>query len=338
MRPATLRRALLVGAGVAALIVVGVVVWAPQDRAGEPAARGFSVAGNRIVDPRGRPFVLKGVTLLYGTFAGGDGAGLGAANLAQAPFDVRRVRALGANAVRIMVTPPAPADEAATMARLRQAVGWARDAGLVVVLANAFAGPRESLPWLAGLARRFAGDPGVWYTPMSEPGCAPPPPGPTCDSWPAWQREQRAAIAAIRGAGARAPILVNTPHWSSSLDRVDAFGLGDDNVVFGVHAYANDRPAFDPAEAQAAWARVARRHAVVVDEVGAYNGAGFANADAWVRGLVAFLPRWIADGGGAGALGFTWRWSDPNTMTLPDGTLSPWGELFAQGFLARAHG
>ena len=43
-----------------------------------------SATGNRIVDPAGRPFVVRGVTLLYGTFAGGDEAGRGARNFAAA--------------------------------------------------------------------------------------------------------------------------------------------------------------------------------------------------------------------------------------------------------------
>jgi Cellulase (glycosyl hydrolase family 5) len=330
VRPTTLRRGLVLGGGVTLAIAIGVVALARDDD--RDTRRGaYTVFGNRILDSEGHRFVVKGVTLPYGTFAGGDVAGLGERNFAAARSDLRRVRALGANTARIMVTPQVGADPAA-LARLRRTVGWARDAGLVVELVNAFAGPRESLPWVARLARMFGADPGVWYEPMSEPNCAPL--RPTCGDWRVWRREQGAYIRAIRAAGARAPIVVNTPSWSATLAGIDAFALGDRNVVYGVHAYANDRTAFAAGEEERAWGHASRDHAVVVDEVGSWNGPERANSEAWLAGLIPFVRDWVAKRGGAGAVAFVWRWSDPNTMTAPDGRLTSWGSLFTRGFLA----
>jgi hypothetical protein len=328
-----LRRALLAVCGIALAIAIGVVALARDGDELKQPPPGFSVSVNRILDPQGRRFVVKGVTLLYGTFAGGDTGGLGARNFAAAPEDLRRVRTLGANTVRIMVTPEVGADPAA-LERLRRAVGWARGAGLVVELVNTFAVPGETLPWLGRLARLFRADPGVWYGPMNEPNCAPPPPRPACGDWHVWQREQRAYVRAIRDAGARAPIVVNTPEWSATLHGIESFALDDPNIVYGVHAYANDRLAFAPAEEEQAWAGASRDHAVIVDEVGSWNGSAVANSQAWLTGFVGFLHEWVATGRGAGAIAFTWRWSDPNTMVGADGRLTLWGQLFAGGFLA----
>ena len=100
------RRPLLLLAAIAlALAAVGVALaLASEGR--------FRVEGNRIVAPDGEPFVVKGVVAPYGTFAGGDAEGLGRVNERAAAEDFARIAELGANTVKVYVTPHMVAEDA----------------------------------------------------------------------------------------------------------------------------------------------------------------------------------------------------------------------------------
>jgi hypothetical protein len=333
--PALLAAAL---AGVAIALVVLIPGGSHERRAAglpaKPTQPGFHVDHGRIVAPDGRTFIVKGITAAYGTFAGGDQQGLGAVNYNDAGSDFRLIRALGANTVRVFVT-PATADPA-QFARLQQVVRLARQQGLVVELANAFADMQSSLPWLRGLARTFKDDPYVWLEPMNEPHCSPKPDPAACGDWQLWQQEERAYVGAIRSQGMTAPIVVNTPQWSSSIENVPSYPLGDPNLVFGVHAYGNNRQGVTGADVpdyQRAMNSGTGQLAVIVDEVGSWNGPTFANSFNWLQEFVDLVRGWVLQGTGSGAIGFVWRWSDPNTMVAPGGGLTPWGTLFARRYL-----
>jgi Cellulase (glycosyl hydrolase family 5) len=303
-----------------------------------PAAKGFHVERGRIIAPDGRVFLVKGVVAVYGTFAGGDQAGLGAVNYSAARSDFALLRHFGANTVRIFVTPATAAPN--QFARLRQAVAWARQQGLVVELSNAFSDFAATVPWLHKLAATFKDDPYVWLEPMNEPGCSPKPDPLLCGNWQEWQSQERAYISAIRSAGMTAPIVINTPNWSSSVEQVAVYPLGDPNLVFGVHDYGNNRAGVagsDVTDYQRSWASTDGPLAVMVDEVGSWNGDRFANSANWLRQFVALVRGWVMHGRGSGAIGFVWRWSDPNTMTSGN-QLTDWGRLFVRDYLQAVPG
>jgi Cellulase (glycosyl hydrolase family 5) len=332
----TLTGGLVAGTIVALLVLISGGGDRPQaaSRQHKPTQPGFHVDHGRIVAPDGRTFIVKGITAAYGTFAGGDQQGLGAVNYTDADSDFRLIRALGANTVRVFVT-PATADPA-QFARLRQVVRLARQQKLVVELANAFADTQSSLPWLRELARTFKDDPYVWLEPMNEPHCSPKPDKATCGDWALWQQEEREYVRAIRSQGMTSPIVVNTPLWSSSVENVPSYPLGDSNLVFGVHAYGNNRQGVTGADVpdyQRAMDSATGQLAVIVDEVGSWNGPAFANSFNWLQEFVDLVRGWVLQGGGSGAIGFVWRWSDPNTMVAPGGGLTPWGSLFVRRYL-----
>lgn len=314
--------------GLAALLLVGhQVVTRAADSTG-PA--GFHTEGGRILDAEGKPFLVKGVTIPYGTFAGGPGGGpdpgeLGQRNFATVPADLRRLKATGVNLVRVMAHP------SSDRGRLRQVIRWARAEGLIVELSNVEKDPTRGRPWVTELAREYRGDSGIWLQPVNEPNCRSEGPNDRCGDWKAWQDEQIPYIRAIRAAGVRSPIVVNGPSFSWDLSQVDAYPLGDDDVIYGAHRYANNEPTFSEAqqaEVDRLWGGLAVDHAVIVDEVGAYDGPTFANSPAWTEGFLAYVTDWVQHRGGSGAIGFTWRWYDGNSLTDARGALTPWGQTF----------
>lgn len=375
-----------------------------------PAPAGFHVQANRIVDPAGRTFVVKGVTSPYGTFIRGragrlararrrvagarrrrDAArtrsrrkvptaarrSLGAAsrkmtaapgtlaaprrelaaarrqlavarrefslerraasrNLSSARRDFARLRRLGANTVRIVASP-----RSRRVRRLGDVIRSARRAGLVAQIAVTDATPGQATRFLRRLAHRYRRDSGVWLTPMVEPNCHPRRASSACEDWPLWWEQHRRWLRAIRSEGMTAPVVVNTPSWSSSLTGLDAYRLGDRGLVYGVHTYADDAPAFDAAARRAAeanWAGLAVGRPVIVDQVGAWNGPGRLNSGRWLTGFIRYLRHWVNRRGGAGASAYMWRWVEPNRMVGRHDTLTTWGRLFVRGYLGRVPG
>lgn len=314
-------------------LAIAVLVTFLLARGDEPGA--FRVEGTRLYDPHGRPFAVRGVVLPYGPFAGGPGESHDTRNFELLERDLRRVRALGANLIRVFAT---PAEGAARFADLERTVALARAEGLVVQVGAAFASFREARPWVRRLAERFHEDPWVWIQPMNEPQCTTDEDRAAgwCADWRKWQREHRAYVRDIRDAGVESPIVVNGPGFSFDLSPAPRYPLGDDAVLYGAHRYGNTNATFTPAErmeVERAIAAPGRRLPVLVDEVGAFNGPEFPNAIAWPDGMTRWAAAWVRRGGGNGVTGFTWRWSDPNTMLAEDERLSPWGEVFARNVL-----
>jgi hypothetical protein len=311
--------------------VIVVVVLLVTSGGGNGSGR-FHVQGTKIVAPDGSRFVVRGVVIPYGTFAGGDPGGVGQRNATQFPADLRRLRGLGANTVRIFTTPST--GQPANWAKLQRLVAQARDDGFVVEISTTYATAQQSLPWVRRLATRYRDDPYVWLQPGNEPGCLYPPDQTAgrCKDWKAWQQGHRMLVHAIREAGDDAPIVINVPNYSTDLRPIDRYPLGDDDLIYGAHRYGNTNPTFSPRERQAVGEDIAgpaRTHAVIVDEFGNYNGSQFPNSMLWTSGMTAWTSKWVASGQGQGAIGFTWRWTDGNTMVDSRNDLTPWGKLFA---------
>ncbi|MGH3995143.1 MAG: glycoside hydrolase family 5 protein, partial [Pseudonocardiaceae bacterium] len=297
---------------------------------------GFRVEGNRILDPDGERFTVKGVVAPYGTFAGGDGGGLAERNERHAAADFDRMRELGINTVKIYVTPSRMLGERAR-ARLDRVVQAARDRDLLVILTGFWGRPHTTGRWVRTMARTYRDDAWVWLLPMNEPGCTGPDTS-DCGDWEAWQRSWRAYVRVIRAAGMESPIVVNAPGWSWNLSQVESYPLRDDQLVLGAHRYANDQPSFhagEREEVERSWARLARERPVLLDEVGNWDGPNFANSPAWTRGMVDFAARWVREEEGAGVVAFNWRWSDPNSLTRAGGKLTGWGRTFLRGYLRK---
>ena len=76
----------------------------------------------------------------------------------------------------------------------------------------------------------------------------------------------------IRSQGMESPIVINTPGYSANVSKIDSYSLHDDNLIWGVHQYANARLSFggpERTEERHDWAdRTLDNRAIIVDEVG----------------------------------------------------------------------
>lgn len=326
----------LLAIGVLAAVGLGLRDSDPEGPAGPDD---FRVDANRLLDPDGQPFVIRGVVMPYGTFfADGYDSGVSATNAQRFAADAERVRAAGANLVRVFVMRQALAPE--RFAELERVVKAARAKGLVVQLSGAFATFADAEALVKRLAERWAGDPYVWIQPMNEPQCANDEDleAGRCEDWRLWRVQHTAYLRTIRAAGVTSPVVVNGPAYSTDLSQLGRYRLADPQVLYGAHRYGNTYASFDAEErasVERAIAAPSRRFPVFVDEFGNFNGEEFPNDIAWSSGMATWAADWIGRGEGLGATGFNWRWSDANTMVDGADRLTPWGEAFSQTILAR---
>jgi len=121
------------GAGTLAIVVA---LFAGASTAA--AAAPLQASGGRFVDAAGRTVILRGINVNgLGDYYQARADVPSNTPLKRADFD--RIAALGLNSVRLLVTwsrlePQPGVHNEAYLAEIRQAVGWARDAGLKVVL------------------------------------------------------------------------------------------------------------------------------------------------------------------------------------------------------------
>lgn len=295
----------------------------------------FAVSANHVLTPSGARLYVKGVAFPYGAFT--QDPGLGVTNRKTATRELDRIASLKFNLVRVFTYP------GTSLADLQAFVIEARDRGLIVEITGWHPVFSDNLPWMAKLAALYKNDPYVWLEPANEPNC----PGDLCKEWANWQTEHKAYVSAIRNAGMQSPIVINTPNFSTDFSGLDAYPLGDTNLVFAVHRYGNDNPTFDETERSKCevWATLAKTRPMLVGEFGNYDGPARLNAIAWTKGFTDYVSDWTLNRDGVGANAFTWCWYDGNTMVgypkggapdggACDGNLTEWGTYFVSNYLA----
>jgi hypothetical protein len=313
----------------------------------------FYVQGNKIYNPDGTPFLIKGVAAVYGRFAGGDAQGVGLSNYRHAQRDLDQLKQMRVNLVRIIVSadyaalqPDNPNYIAEYMQELDNVVQWTTMRGMVAEVANAqtrnFA---TALQFVKQLAGRYKDNPYVWLEPMNEPNCGPETGNEArCHDWSYWQQQQVRYIQAIRKAGMTSPIIVNTIGWSWDLSQIASYPLHDNNIIYGAHRYPNPATHFifnatDQASCDTMWANLAEQFPVIVDEVGAENNK--QTYLAWNQKFIDYVTTWVNTRGGDGAVAFVYYWSDGNSMTgdrqhsTNDGVRNQWGNIFYDHYLTK---
>ena len=297
-----------------------------QRYAGYAAGTGqFHVQGNTILDPAGRPFVVKGADMVYGRFAGGDADGFGFQNYSNAARDLDALKGMGGNAIRLSLS----LNQVNTHHRWGEVdaiVQLATQRKMVVVISQDDTAGAVAAG-LQALAQRYKSNPYVWMKPANEPHGA-------SQSWANWRREENTWVQAIRAGGNTAPIVLNAPAWSWTWAQYADFKIHDTNIVLGPHIYANGSQTFDPGRVD--WASLSSSYAVMVDEVGNDDvGAPTPTGSAsWNRQFFTFLANWVRNQHGAGCLAFNWNWSDGNSMTDGHDHLNAWGQAYRTYFLA----
>lgn len=297
----------------------------------QAASTAYTVVANRIVDAYGNRFIVKGADAIYGRFAGGDVNGFGLRNYQNAQRDLDSLKSQGVNTIRISVSyddyANGPLGASEYLAELDQAVGWVTQRGMVVELSQGESGFSSSVvAFVAMLAGRYQNNPLVWIKPDNEPSCSVV--TTNCSNWSYWQSTEQQFVQAIRGAGNAQPIVINCVSWSWDCSQIANYPLGDSNLIYGAHRYGNGATAFDTGQAaqcDALWANLSSTYAMIVDEVGLYDG--YTSPPAWGAGFLDYVTNWDHTGQGNGVIGFTDSWSDGNSMTnASDGSWNGWGE------------
>jgi len=286
-------------------------------------------------------FIVKGIDAVYGHFAGGDAAGYGATNFANAARDLDSIKAAGYNLVRLSVSGDFANNGyigtfAQYMADLDTVVSMITSRGLVVEISNGEqATPAGVNAYVKVLATRYSSNHLVWLKPDNEPNCED---GNSayCYDWATWQSDEKSYVQTLRANGYAGPIVINCIDWSWDCSQINSYPLGDNQIIYGAHRYGSGASAWsasDSADADAKWANLATQVPVIVDEVGAYNPP--ASPMSWSVGFLGYVTNWITTRQGAGAIAFNQYWSDPNTMQDANGAWNPWGMTFINSYIAK---
>ena len=325
--------------------------------AGVADARPAHVAGSRIIGPEGHAMSVRGVTWGGDRFvAASPTATLPAPDVSKASADFRRIRRMGANLVRVDVS-SAASDDAHRIA-LQRLQRLAKAYGLQLLIANVPLENADQTPWLRTLAGWFHGTPNVWFLPEADPQCGALTATLACTDTETWIWNQTNNVRALRAAGVRTPIVVNTPGGSKSVTVAWSRALGDRNLVFGVHPLANGARTFSAQSAKAL--RVSLRHAtatvpIIFDDVArvqttvALQRSGTdadgvwrrsrSTADAlrWTEGLLDWVTGWTVIDGGDGAVVEGFGTTSADRIGRGRTRYTPWGRAVASGYFAIAY-
>ncbi|MCB0994905.1 MAG: cellulase family glycosylhydrolase, partial [Acidimicrobiales bacterium] len=187
----------------------------------------------------------------------------------------------------------------------------------------------ESFKFMRVVHDRYADDPHVFYEPWNEPWGI---------TWEQWGDATTSTVRFWREElGYRGVLVLDTNEWSWGFDTVQADRvleldrelLGEANILFAIHRYANDNTCFCGAELQE-WennvGQYVTSYPLVVTELGNSN-EGRTPQTQWVDEFASHLVQVHVPEGLNGVLPFLWAWEDLNTMTDYDGvTLTDFGQ------------
>lgn len=327
-------------------LLLGLVVLAGLAVAGVPgggeADERLRVEGALVVDADGERYTFRGATLYVVPFyLSSDGWADGGLSeeTRRAAGDIEvvldRMATAGLNSVRVPLGSAAWESDAYSLTqsewldRLERVAQAADERDMQVVLAwwdalsLADQWPEryhESFPMMQAVHERLGRFDNVIVEPMNEPVGV---------SWEQWHDATAATVRFWREQlGYQGVLVLDTRQWSWEFDpehadrmlEVDAALRGEPNLLFANHRYANDNSCFCGDEL-AEWERKVGRYVdeypIVVTELGNYN-EGWEPSPRWVEEFSTYLAEEKVPAGLNGIFLFTWRWSDPNSMTERD--------------------
>jgi endoglucanase len=236
----------------------------------------LSVSGSRIVDEKGSPVQLKGMSLFWSQW-GGKYYNRGAIAHTSERWGASVVRiAMGVEMGGYLENPKAEKE------RVREAVEAARALGIYAIIDwhdhNAHKHAREAAAFFAEMAALYKDTPNVIFEIYNEP---------LADaSWKQVRAYAVEVIASIRGAGANNLVLVGSPHWSQDVNLASAKPITEyGNVAYTLHFYAGSHGASLRYTATAA---MKRGIAIFVSEWGTCDASGNGNfspeaSDEWLE-------------------------------------------------------
>ncbi len=318
------------------------------------------VEGNQLVDNSGERVVLLGSTLYLLPFYLSDGwidwpvMVESRRNIEQLDAILDRMAELGFDTIRVPLGTEAwteyiyPLTTEEWLERVERIVAEAAERNIYVMftwwdaLTRGSEWPQryeESFRFMRAVHERVGDESNVMIEPMNEPRQI---------TWDEWVDATSATVRFWREElGYEGVLVLDTIDWSWSFDPdvadelldLDAELLGEPNLMFAIHRYANDRTCFCDDEL-AQWERTVGQHVddypIVVTEVGNVN-EGFPPQPQWVDQFVEHLVTDGIDSGLNGVLAFTWRWQDENSMTESDSvTLTSFGNRIIDLLMSRS--
>lgn len=309
----------------------------------------YQVLGNKIIDPNGNHFIVKGMNDLFGIWDGQNVGQYGSLQYRYARRDFAIMKGMGINYLR-MWTSKQIMTNSTWQSQLDTAIQWAEQQGFVVELTTAgnWDTVQNNVSFVQYLAYRYKADPYVWIEPVNEPDCYGSGP---CNDWNFWHNEWSQYIQTIRGQGFQNPIIIQSPWWSARLNQfgnssvsidTPGFTFSDNNLIYSVHEYAIDNvnswTASDAQDQDNWWGNYAAKHAVIIDEFGPQNTG--AACEVWIQGFLDYVANWVNNRNGSGAVGFLWFWMSEDSMTGSDlgsytngPTLDQWGNDYKTRYL-----
>ena len=289
----TLRMMLLLGV----LGAAGVASGAPPANAG----RALRVHGNQFVDSAGKPIVFRGVAI-------GDPDKLAKSG----HWDKRifaEIKAWGANVVRVPVHPVAwrARGAKAYLALLDEGVGWAREAGLYIMVDWHVIGNlrtelmqdpmydttrKETYEFWRTVASHYRDDPTVvLYELFNEPTDYDGTLGRL--TWAEWKPILEEIVGIVRANDPSSIVVVAGLDWAYELRDVLASPVDAPAVAYASHPYPQKREEPWEEKWEADWGRVAAKYPVFVTELG-YDRKGsipFIGTHHYGRAIVSYMEK-----------------------------------------------
>ncbi len=303
----------------------------------EAATGNFTISVNKIYDPWGNRFYVRGATAVWGRFIGPT-YGIGQTNYNSAQADFVKLKSLGVNLIRLFVSgyyyqgiaTTDPSYNPNYLQEVDNVITWANQQGMVVQLINSKTTDATiNDQFLALLAARYKANPYVWITPQNEPNCEW---GDTtkCYDWTYWQNQENHWIQVIRSNGNAQPIIVNGIDWSGDFSKIDNYKLSDPAVILGVHRYHDNNPPGwtqqNVTDNQTWWANYLPEYPIIIDENGVTDGTGTED-DAWSQVFLDYVTNLVNTQNMAGYTGYVWYATDGNQMTDGQENLNFWGNM-----------
>jgi hypothetical protein len=294
----------------------------------------YRTAGNQILGPSGRPYLIHGLNRPSLEWQPQG------SNLSQE--DVARMASWGANTIRIPTNQDflladschASPDYLATLDTL---VGWVNSAGMNALIdlhwsdrgdpCIANMGQQEmadarSLRFWQTLAGHYKDNPRVFFDLYNEPhgvswqcwlhGCT------TDQGWQAVGMQD--LYNTVRQAGFRNLVFVGGLDWSRDLSGVPQHPLQGDNIVYATHPYYT---LVDPAQLHATFGALTANYPIVASEFGPFAGQTPFCSPSVMTQLINYFD--APDGNPANRIGWiSWAWYAASDVCAFPAVISDW--------------
>lgn len=306
----------------------------------------FKVTGNKIVDPQGRDWLMRGMAYPsqeWSCTGEGKSGQLGQDDINRIAVDWK------ANTVRFAITSPRWYGRRECTAeyyrnKLDQVIKWANDAGMVAIIDHHGRNDNDEQVCMANnemlnmwreIARKYKGNSAVFFELFNEPRDI---------SWNVWrnggqiacsnQNEQGIGMQqiadAIRAEGANNILIVGGLNWGYDLSQINKDGnykLNGSNIVYSTHPY--DFGGKQPSNWENDYGYLTSTYPVVSTEFGPIAWGGYGCRIQYMRDILSYF-----DNKNIGYTGWGWHPGNgnddcnfPSLINNWDGVANPRGQL-----------